>query len=98
MIQGSAFGPDLLSPEVLLIAPPPTCVKGTGFEEMFAGADATSRELGTQYHLVADEHGCNFLDASQVIVSSKLDGIHLDASELPKLARAIAAAAKEILE
>jgi lysophospholipase L1-like esterase len=98
IIQGSAFGPDLLSPDVLLIAPPPTYVKGTGFENMFAGSDATSQGLGEQYRLVADEYGCNFLDAGQVIVSSKLDGIHLDASELPRLGKAVAAAVKEILE
>ena len=47
---------------------------------------------------MADEYGCIFLDAGQVIVSSRLDGIHLDANELPKLGRAVAAAVKEILE
>ena len=30
-----------MPPQVLLMAPPPTCVAGTAFEEMFAGADET---------------------------------------------------------
>jgi lysophospholipase L1-like esterase len=98
MIRGSAFGPDGLGPDVLLLAPPPTCVKGTVFEDMFAGADVKSLDLGVQYRLVADEYGCDFLDTATVIASSKVDGIHFDASELPKLGRAVAAAVREILE
>jgi lysophospholipase L1-like esterase len=98
MIRGSAFGPDGLGPDVLLLAPPPTCVKGTVFEDMFAGADVKSLDLGVQYRLVADEYGCDFLDTATVIASSKVDGIHFDASELPKLGRAVAAAVRKILE
>jgi hypothetical protein len=53
--------------------------------------------LSAQYQRVAEELGCAFLDAGQVIVSSKLDGIHLDPAELPKLGRTVAAAVREIL-
>ena len=98
MIRGSAFGPDGLGPDVLLLAPPPTCVKGTMFEDMLAGSDEKSVDLGKYYRQVAEEYGCAFLDAGQAIVSSKLDGIHLDASELPKLGKAVAAAVRKILE
>lgn len=98
MIRASTFGPDGLRPDVLLLAPPPTCVKGTTFEDMFAGADEKSRDLGMQYRLVADEYGCDFLDTATVIASSKVDGIHFDASELTKLGKAAAAAVKKILE
>ena len=97
MIQRSEFGPDGGAPDVLLIAPPSTCVQGTRFEEMFTGADVTSPGLAAQYQRVAGELGCSFLDAGRVIVSSKLDGIHLDLSELPKLGKAVATAVKEIL-
>ena len=97
-IRSTAFGPDGLGPDVLLLAPPPTRVKGTSFEDMFAGADSKSLDLGKQYRLVADEYGCDFLDTATVIVSSKVDGIHFDASELPKLGKAVAAAVRKILE
>ena len=98
MIQRSEFGPEGGPPAVLLIAPPPTCVQGTLFAEMFADSDEKSLGLSDQYHRVAEELGCSFLDAGQVIVSSKQDGIHLDPSELPKLGKAVATAVKEILE
>jgi len=98
MIQRSDFGPDGGAPEVLLIAPPPTRVDGTMFGDMFADADEKSRDLATRYSLMADEYGCVFLDAGEVIESSRLDGIHFDADALPRLGRAVAAAVKGILE
>ena len=97
MIQSSTFGPDGRAPEVLLIAPPPTCVPGTRFDEMFAGADEKSQHLARYFKQVADELRCGFLDAGQHVVSSKVDGIHLDAGELPKLAAAVAASIRQML-
>ena len=96
MILRSDFGPDGGSPAVLLLAPPPTCVRGTGFEEMFAGADECSVSLGKYYRQVADELGCAFLDTSTVVESSKLDGIHFDASQLLKLGHAVAEAVRQV--
>ena len=64
---------------------------------MFAGSDETSQRLGHFYQLVADEFGCGFLNVGDHIVSSALDGIHLDATELPKLGRAVAGNVREML-
>ena len=97
MIQGSAFGPDGGAPQVLLIAPPPTCTAGTLFEEMFLDSDEKSRDLGRQYSRVAAELGCEFFDASTVIRSSKTDGIHLEPGEQVKLGAAVAALVRRIL-
>jgi lysophospholipase L1-like esterase len=97
MIQGSAFGPDGGAPRVLLMAPPPTCVIGTLFEEMLAGSDAKSRDLGKQYGRVAAELGCDFFDASTAINSSKADGIHLEPGEQVKLGIAVAGLVRKIL-
>jgi lysophospholipase L1-like esterase len=97
MVLSSAFGPDGLGPEVLLIAPPPTVVGDGPFAPMFAGADEKSRDLGRCYAVLTAEHGCAFLDAGQIIVSTKLDGIHLDASEQVKLGNAVAGEVRRIL-
>ena len=97
MIQTSAFGPDFGVPRLLIVAPPRTCVVGTRFEDMFAGADEKSPGLARAYRPVAGEFGCGFLDAGDHIVSSAIDGIHLDAAELPKLGRAAAAKVREML-
>jgi lysophospholipase L1-like esterase len=98
LIGGTTFGPDGMPPEVLLVCPAPTCVRGTVFEEMFDGADEKSVHLARYYGEVADVYGAAFLDAGTVVKSSQVDGIHLDASELPKLGRAIAAAVREVCE
>jgi lysophospholipase L1-like esterase len=97
MIQGSGFGPGGGAPHVLLMAPPPTCTAGTPFEEMFPDSDEKSRDLGSQFSRVAGELGCDFLDTSTVIVSNKVDGIHLEATEQVKLGEAVAAVVRRIL-
>lgn len=96
MVRASALGADLQPPDVLLVAPPPTCVTGTRFAEMFEGSDEKSRRLGHYYRLVAQELGCPLLDAGQHIVSSAVDGIHFDAAELPKLGAVVAAGVREL--
>lgn len=95
MVQKSNCGPGDSAPHVLLIAPPPLA-KLTEFAEMFEGGADKSRQLGHHYRRVAQELGCEFLDAGTVIISSDLDGIHLDASEHKKLGLAVATRIKEI--
>jgi lysophospholipase L1-like esterase len=96
MIQRCDFGPDGTAPEVLLVAPPPTFVDRTIFQDMFAGADEKSRSLGASYSLMAEEYGCAFLDAGEVVETSRRDGIHLDPDALPVLGSAVAAAVREV--
>ncbi len=76
-------------PVVLLIAPPPTSRFGE-FGEMFQGATETSRGFAEAYRMVAGWNHCAFLDAGEVVVSSDLDGIHLEADEHRKLGEAVA--------
>lgn len=97
MIFLTPWGPEGLPPQVLLLAPPPTCAAGTRFGDMFAGADETSQDLSRCYRQIAAEYQCEFLDTATVIRSSRVDGIHFDAAELPKLGTAVAAKVREIL-
>ena len=64
---------------------------------MFEGAEAKSCRFAEHYARVARERGCAFLDTGQVIVSSDLDGIHLEPSEQAKLGVAVAARVRELL-
>jgi len=59
---------------------------------------AKSKKFAEHYRCVARNYGCHFLDAAQVIVSSNLDGIHLEAGEHRKLGLAVAALVREILK
>lgn len=94
--QQSGTGPDNGSPRVLLIAPPPVS-RLTDFAEMFEGAEAKSRKFSERYLSVAEEYGCDFLDAGEFIVSSNLDGIHFEPGEHRKLGSAVANAVRDIL-
>jgi len=96
IVQKSNCGPENRAPQVLLIAPPPVA-QLTEYNEMFEGAADKSRQFSHHYRRVAEELDCAFLDAGAFVVSSDLDGIHLDASEHKKLGLAVAARVREIL-
>jgi lysophospholipase L1-like esterase len=96
VVHKSDAGPGGRAPQVLLLAPPPVS-RLTDFAEMFEGAEPKSRRFSLHYARVARERGCHFMDTSTVVVSSNLDGIHLEAAEQRKLGLAIAARVREIL-
>lgn len=96
IVQKSNTGVMNGAPQVLLIASPPVG-ELIAFAEMFEGADVKSRKLTEHYRRVAAETGCPFLDASTIITSSDLDGIHFEQSEHAKLGQAVAIKVKEII-
>ena len=96
VIQKSASGPAGDVPQILLMAPPPVG-KLTEFAEEFEGAEEKSRKFSSRYQQVAEEYRCGFLDTSEVIVSSDIDGIHLEPNEHQKLGKTVAALARKIL-
>ena len=67
------------------------------FQEMFEGAAEKSRKFGKYYQEVAEQFDCAFLDTSEVIVSSPVDGVHFDVEEHEKLGIAVAEKVREIL-
>ncbi len=97
VVQMSGAGPDGGAPKVLLIAPPPVG-KLTGFAEMFKGAEEKSRRFSEHYRWFTERLGCGFFDASEAIVSSDVDGLHLEADEHRKLGEAVAAVVKRMLD
>ena len=89
IIHQSESGPNEAIPKVLLLAPPPLG-KLTDFADMFAGGTQKSRQLSQHIQRGAELWGCAFLDTAQVIVSSEVDGVHLDPGEHRKLGKAVA--------
>ncbi len=96
IVQKSETGIGGEAPEVLLIAPP-TAVKLTSFAEMFENAIGKSQGFAKYYRRVANEKGCHYLNASDHVKSSTLDGIHLEAEMHTRLEKAVTAKVKEIL-
>ncbi|HET7273343.1 MAG TPA: SGNH/GDSL hydrolase family protein [Rubrobacter sp.] len=90
-------GPDGGAPVVVLICPP-AVAKLTDMAQMFEGAEAKSMRFPEHYERFAEKIGSEFLDASQVIVSSDVDGIHLDAGEHRKLGEAVAERIRRIFQ
>jgi lysophospholipase L1-like esterase len=96
IVAKSETGPGDGAPKVLLIAPPPLATLSDPAEE-WDGATRKSRMLSHHFRLVAEERGCAFLDAADVMVSSDADGIHLDASEHQKLGEAVAQRVRQMI-
>jgi lysophospholipase L1-like esterase len=92
----SGAGPNGGAPKVLLLAPP-VVAKLTDYAEMFEDAEAKSKKFAQHYQRVAKQRGCHFIDTAQIVVSSNLDGIHLEADQHRKLGLAVAARVREIL-
>ncbi|RLD32798.1 MAG: hydrolase [Bacteroidetes bacterium] len=83
-------------PEVLFIAPP--IVKNSpSFGYMLEGSVKKSEDFSIHYKNKAQELGVPFLNASDFIVSSPIDGIHWEKEEHEKFAFAVAEKVKEII-
>lgn len=95
MVMRSGCGPGGGAPVALLISPPPVATL-TDMAQMFEGAEGKSRQFSEHYGRFAEQHGCEFFDASTVIASSDVDGIHLDAGEHRKLGEAVSARVEQL--
>jgi lysophospholipase L1-like esterase len=88
-VQQSQVSPKKKSPKILLMAPPPLAKLGD-YEEMFEGGLEKSERFGGYYQKIAIEMVCEFLDTSEFIQSSDLDGIHFEQEEHRKLGETVA--------
>ena len=96
MIQQSGSGHGGRSPLILILIPPPL-EKLSKSAEMFAGGVEKSKNLSQQYQRVADLLACPYLDTSEYIVTSDVDGVHFDASTHYTLGQVVAREVKTIL-
>ena len=97
MARAEPVGPDGAPPALLLVAPPPLA-RLTDLAEMFEGGLEKSKRLGARYREVAERNRIGFLDAGEFIICSDLDGIHYEADQHAILGRAMAAAARMVLD
>ena len=89
-------GPGGGAPPVLLISPAPVVETGP-WAETFRGAEEKCKTLAARFHEVAEQHGCEFLDAAGYVAPSPLDGIHWEPQGHAALARAVAEKVREII-
>lgn len=88
-----------LVPPVVLIAPPIVDEEHSyqEFKDIFKGARAKSGELQDVYENIASENAWHFLDSSQIVKASPVDGIHLDEENNKRLGCAVARCVQSIL-
>lgn len=85
-------------PKILLICPPRLGpVSNTIMGPCFGGSEEKSAQLDPFFRIVAEKYGVEYLNADEIVRSSLLDGLHLDADQHEKLGKAIAAKVREIL-
>lgn len=87
--QKSGCGTKGAPPEILVMAPPPLGALSE-YAETFAGGPEKSNKLGSYYKKIAQSYGCSFFDTSEVIHTSKLDGLHIDPEDHVILGKAAA--------
>ena len=85
------------APKLLLIAPP-HITELSNFREEFEDSKDKSFKLGKYYKEVVEEFDIDFLDSSEVVKASNIDGIHLESTEHVKLGHEIAKKVMGILE
>lgn len=83
IIKGSDTGPDMQSPEVLVIIPPPM-IEGVEDISIMCGGIEKSLNFSKEFQTVLQEQ-CYLMDSSKIIRSSKIDGLHLDPESHKKL-------------
>lgn len=98
LIQKSLAGPPGKSPQTLLIAEPAFRPTAGLMEIVFKDNRAESAKLAGYLQTVARSLKCHFFDASKVIVTSEVDGIHLEESEHAKLGQALAPVVRDVLK
>ena len=90
--------PDL---KILVVSPPALGedLEHSGFAPFFDCEDAVkqSKELARWYELVAQQFGCEFLNATELVCGSEADQLHLSPENHRKLARAMMEKIEEIL-
>jgi lysophospholipase L1-like esterase len=97
-IRRAPLEPGMPSPGLVVVAPPPILEPKGPIAPKFQ--DATSKCAGQagEYQRVALEEGAAFFDASSVVQSSVVDGVHLDANHHSVLGRALAGFVKTLLK
>lgn len=82
IIKKSETGPDMCSPEILVIIPPPILIpsearKSDYLVPEYEQAVRKSKQFSQAFTTVLKDQ-CHLLDASKLIKSSEIDGMHLD--------------------
>lgn len=101
IVLKSGTGHNGKAPKVLLISPigVGANINESDFGETFGGDSSikTARQFGSHYKRIAQQYGCEFMNAAEIAAPSPIDAIHMEAGEHKKLGEAVAGKVREIL-
>lgn len=94
IIKKSETGPNMTSPEILVIIPPPILIpkQAREFDHLvpeFEKAVEKSKNFSRDFTEVLS-HQCPLIDSSKLIKTSEIDGMHLDPDQHAILGKAVA--------
>lgn len=89
-IRQAPIEPGMAVPPLMLVAPPPILIPAGPIAPKFVGGDQKCGGIAEHYETVARELSCSFLNAADIISSSKVDGVHLDRDQHHLLGKALA--------
>ncbi len=86
-------------PQIMLIAPPLVneIESYKAFKDIFKGSEEKSKQFSQAYKSYATKNGLHFLDSSELVTPSVIDGVHLSEKDNEVLGREMAKKIKEIL-
>jgi len=96
-IRTAPIEPGMPVPPILVVCPPPLRTPRGTMAEKFAGGDTRSVGLAAAYREVCSAASCHFFDASAVVSTSDIDGVHLDRDQHLLLGEALAAEVSGVL-
>jgi len=97
-IRRAPLEPGMPQPRILAVAPPAIQSAKGPMAPKFADAEKKAVGLTTAIEQVAAENGCPFYDAGNVVTTSRVDGVHLDADQHLELGKALAGKVAELLK
>lgn len=77
LIKNSKVGINKCSPRIIIVSPPVIKYSNV-FKNIFEGGIIKSQKIGEYLKRVAEKYNCIFIDLSDFIEVSNLDGIHLE--------------------
>ncbi|MBV1819694.1 SGNH/GDSL hydrolase family protein [Anaerosalibacter bizertensis] len=94
IIKKSETGPNMVSPEILVIIPPPILIPAEVREAEylipeFEKAIEKSKQFSKEFNRLLSGQ-CHLLDSSKLIKTSEIDGMHLDPESHKILGKAVA--------
>ncbi|WP_306259326.1 SGNH/GDSL hydrolase family protein [Pararhizobium sp. IMCC21322] len=88
-VREVAFRTSTEVPEIILVSPPPILRDLRTWDKVFEGGFEKSRNLASEYALVAKAQGVGFLNAGDHASCSPVDGFHIDNTGARSLGLAI---------